>query len=96
MRELPDLPFQPFNQFYLNDRSKTHLLTLYFLDSGSYSKGRYDWFGFFVPTAYDWIRPVMSYHFSTLVFSHEIPVSESDKLVPAEVRYVKHLDFLLS
>ena len=26
-------------------RSKTHLLTLYFLDSGSYSKGVLDWFG---------------------------------------------------
>lgn len=26
-------------------RSKTQLLTLYFLDSGSYSKGVFDWFG---------------------------------------------------
>lgn len=39
-------------------RSKTHLLTLYFLDSGSYSKGVFDWFGFFIPTEYDWIRQV--------------------------------------
>jgi len=39
------------------DASKTHLLTLYFLDSGSYSKGFLDWFGFFNPTEYDWIRP---------------------------------------
>lgn len=38
------------------DASKTHLLTLYFLDSGSYSKGVLDWFGFFIPTEYDWIR----------------------------------------
>ncbi|KAF8159653.1 Metallo-dependent phosphatase-like protein [Crassisporium funariophilum] len=38
------------------DASKTHLLTLYFLDSGSYSKGMLDWFGFFTPTAYDYIR----------------------------------------
>ncbi|TFY74616.1 hypothetical protein EWM64_g9396, partial [Hericium alpestre] len=38
------------------DASKTQLLTLYFLDSGSYSKGFIDWFGFFMPTEYDWIR----------------------------------------
>ncbi|KAF8892061.1 Metallo-dependent phosphatase-like protein [Infundibulicybe gibba] len=38
------------------DASKTHLLTLYFLDSGSYSKGFFDWWGFFTPTAYDWIH----------------------------------------
>ncbi|KAH7926417.1 Metallo-dependent phosphatase [Leucogyrophana mollusca] len=39
------------------DASKTHLLTLYFLDSGSYSNGYLDWFtGFFTPTEYDWIR----------------------------------------
>jgi hypothetical protein len=38
--------------------SKTHLLTLYFLDSGSYSNGYWDFFGFFMPTAYDWIREV--------------------------------------
>ncbi|GLB41788.1 putative calcineurin-like phosphoesterase [Lyophyllum shimeji] len=37
------------------DPSKTHLLTLYFLDSGSYSKGYFDFFGF-MPTEYDWIR----------------------------------------
>lgn len=39
-------------------RSKTHLLTLYFLDSGSYSKGFLNWFGLFVPTEYDWIHQV--------------------------------------
>ncbi|KAI0917949.1 hypothetical protein AcV5_002750 [Taiwanofungus camphoratus] len=38
------------------DSSKTHLLTLYFLDSGSYSKGFLNWFGLFVPTEYDWIH----------------------------------------
>jgi len=38
------------------DPSKTHLLTLYLLDSGGYSKGVFDWFGFFHPTEYDWIR----------------------------------------
>ncbi|THH19807.1 hypothetical protein EW146_g1433 [Bondarzewia mesenterica] len=38
------------------DASKTQLLTLYFLDSGSYSKGFIDWFGFFTPTEYDWIH----------------------------------------
>ncbi|KAG6866553.1 hypothetical protein C0991_002038 [Blastosporella zonata] len=39
------------------DTSKTHLLTLYFLDSGSYAKGYWEFFGF-IPTAYDWIREV--------------------------------------
>ncbi|TDL23728.1 Metallo-dependent phosphatase [Rickenella mellea] len=38
------------------DASKTNLLTLYFLDSGAYSKGWLDWFGFFHPTDYDWIH----------------------------------------
>lgn len=38
------------------DASKTHLLTMYFLDSGSYSKGYFNWWGIFQPTAYDWIR----------------------------------------
>ncbi|KAJ7180636.1 Metallo-dependent phosphatase-like protein [Mycena filopes] len=38
------------------DASKTHLLTLYFLDSGSYSKGVYNFWGLFTPTEYDWIR----------------------------------------
>ncbi|KXN86602.1 putative inactive purple acid phosphatase 29 [Leucoagaricus sp. SymC.cos] len=42
------------------DPSKTHLLTLYFLDSGSYSKGWLDWFGFFNPTEYDYFRDVQS------------------------------------
>ncbi|KAJ2918633.1 hypothetical protein MD484_g1753, partial [Candolleomyces efflorescens] len=41
---------------YSADASKTHLLTLYFLDSGSYSKGFLDWLGFFNPTEYDYIR----------------------------------------
>ncbi|KAH8116363.1 Metallo-dependent phosphatase [Phellopilus nigrolimitatus] len=38
------------------DPSKMHLLTLYFLDSGSYASGVFDWFGFFHPTEYDYIR----------------------------------------
>ncbi|KAF9234987.1 Metallo-dependent phosphatase-like protein [Melanogaster broomeanus] len=38
------------------DRSMTHLLTLYFMDSGAYSKGYLDWFGYFFPTEYDWIH----------------------------------------
>ena len=37
-------------------RSKTHLLTLYFLDSGSYASGVLDWFGLFHGSEYDWIR----------------------------------------
>lgn len=43
---------------YSADASKTQLLTLYFMDSGSYSKGFVDWFGFFTPTEYDWIHQV--------------------------------------
>jgi hypothetical protein len=38
--------------------SMTSLLTLYFLDSGAYSSGYLDWFGFFSPTEYDWIHEV--------------------------------------
>ncbi|KAF5351514.1 hypothetical protein D9758_007250 [Tetrapyrgos nigripes] len=38
------------------DASMTHLLTLYFLDSGSYAEGYYNFWGIFKPTAYDWIR----------------------------------------
>lgn len=38
--------------------SKTSLLTLYFLDSGSYSSGYLDWLGYFFPTEYDWIHEV--------------------------------------
>ncbi|EJD07471.1 Metallo-dependent phosphatase [Fomitiporia mediterranea MF3/22] len=41
---------------YSADSSKMHLLTMYFLDSGSYSAGVWDWFGFFHPTEYDYIR----------------------------------------
>jgi len=41
---------------YSPDASKTQILTLYLLDSGDYSKGVLDWFGFFHPTEYDWIR----------------------------------------
>ncbi|KAH7913045.1 Metallo-dependent phosphatase-like protein [Hygrophoropsis aurantiaca] len=39
------------------DASMTHLLTLYFLDSGSYAGGYLNWLtGLFTPTGYDWIR----------------------------------------
>ncbi|CAL1715541.1 unnamed protein product [Somion occarium] len=38
------------------DASKTHLLTLYFLDSGSYSKGWFDIGGILHGTEYDWIH----------------------------------------
>ena len=37
------------------DASKTHILTLYFLDSGSYAAGYFSWFGFF-PTEYDYLH----------------------------------------
>lgn len=40
------------------DSSMTSLLTLYFLDSGSYSSGYLDWLGYFFPTEYDWIHEV--------------------------------------
>jgi hypothetical protein len=39
-----------------------HLLTLYFLDSGSYAAGLLDWFGFFTPTEYDYIHKVCDLH----------------------------------
>lgn len=38
------------------DASKTHLLTLYFLDSGAYAAGVVDWLGFLRPTEYDYIH----------------------------------------
>lgn len=37
------------------DASKTHLLTMYFLDSGAYAAGFFTMFGFF-PTEYDFLR----------------------------------------
>lgn len=37
------------------DPSRTQLMTLYFIDSGGYSAGVFDWFGF-TPTEYDYIR----------------------------------------
>ena len=36
--------------------SKTHILTLYFLDSGSYAEGMLDWLGFVQSDDYDWIH----------------------------------------
>jgi hypothetical protein len=56
-------------------RSKMHLLTLYFLDSGSYSSGFFNIWGLFTPTEYDWVRQSQIDWFlqesgpSTLVFS---------------------------
>jgi len=38
------------------DPSMTHLLTLYFLDSGWYTEGFFSFFGWFQPTKYDWLR----------------------------------------
>ncbi|KAF8347706.1 Metallo-dependent phosphatase [Amanita rubescens] len=38
------------------DASKTHLLTLYFLDSGAYSEGFFSWLGFTGSSDYDWIH----------------------------------------
>ena len=49
-----------FTLIALSHRSKTQLLTLYFLDSGAYAKGSWDFFGIFHPTEYDWIRQVCS------------------------------------
>ena len=40
------------------DRSKTHLLTLYFLDSGAYDEGIFSWLSF-LTTDYDWIHKVL-------------------------------------
>lgn len=42
-------------------RSKTQLLTLYFLDSGAYSKSVFDIFGFKQGIEYDWIHQVSPY-----------------------------------
>ncbi|KAJ3540453.1 hypothetical protein NM688_g6225 [Phlebia brevispora] len=41
---------------YSADPSKTQLLTLYFMDSGAYASGKWDPFGIFHPTDYDYIR----------------------------------------
>ncbi|KAF8636425.1 hypothetical protein AX17_003607 [Amanita inopinata Kibby_2008] len=38
------------------DPSKTHLLTLYFLDSGAYAGSFLNFFGITIPTSYDWIH----------------------------------------
>ncbi|TBU30138.1 Metallo-dependent phosphatase [Dichomitus squalens] len=38
------------------DPSMTHLLTLYFLDSGAYSSGVQDWWGIFHASDYDYLR----------------------------------------
>lgn len=59
------------------DASKTQLLTLYFLDSGSYSAGVWDWFGF-MPTEYDYLRQSQIDWFlqeSSLIPMHQRPWS---------------------
>ena len=40
-------------------RSKTHLLTLYFLDSGAYADGFFSWLGL-ITTDFDWIHKVLN------------------------------------
>ncbi|KAL0570041.1 Phosphatase dcr2 [Marasmius crinis-equi] len=68
-------------------RSKTHILTLYFLDSGAYSKGVFDWFGFFRGTEYDWIRQVSSLiHKRNAIPQEQIDwfLQESSKIDPIE------------
>ncbi|KAG8814505.1 hypothetical protein FRC18_001941 [Serendipita sp. 400] len=57
------------------DPSRTRLLTLYFLDSGSYSAGAWDWFGW-TPTEYDYLRQSQIdwfLHESSLSPMHERP-----------------------
>ncbi|THG93934.1 hypothetical protein EW026_g7427 [Hermanssonia centrifuga] len=44
------------HKVYSADPSKTHILTLYFLDSGAYGDGKWDFFNIFTPTEYDWIH----------------------------------------
>ena len=39
-----------------------HLLTLYFLDSGAYSKGFFDWFGEHIPEFIRQINLFTSYY----------------------------------
>jgi hypothetical protein len=70
----------------LLNRSKTHLLTLYFLDSGSYSKGYLDWFGFFKPTEYDYLHQVG--YLMCCLFLANAPISESNRLVLTRVGYL--------
>lgn len=62
----------------------THLLTMYFLDSGAYSKGFMNWFGFFVPTEYDWIHQVRNICIAlSRACSRRSP--GSNQLVPATI-----------
>ena len=67
------------------DPSRMHLLTLYFLDSGDYSQGITDWFGWFTPTAYDWIRQV-GFGCVSPILVHLL--KEPNRLVPTRIRYV--------
>ncbi|KAF8519664.1 Metallo-dependent phosphatase-like protein [Gautieria morchelliformis] len=59
------------------DASKTHLLTLYLLDSGSYDSGFFDFFGF-VPTSYDYLKDTQIEWF----------LSESAKISPIKRPFV--------
>ena len=65
------------------DRSKTHLLTLYFLDSGAYAEGFFSWLGL-ITTDYDWIHKVIRIQKWILVIN-EAP-SGSNGLVPPAIR----------
>ena len=56
------------------------MLTLYMLDTGSYDTGTYDFFGFFKPTSYDYLRDVCRHS----DFHHAGPadaIPDSDRLV---------------
>jgi hypothetical protein len=68
-------------------RSKTHLLTLYFLDSGAYSNSKFDFFGFMHGTEYDWIHQVRC----CVVLAHtgtHIAGTGSNRLVFGRILYV--------
>lgn len=52
------------------DASKTHLLTLYFLDSGAYATSVFDFFGSATPWEYDYIHQVLY----SLLFLHDYSV----------------------
>ncbi|KAJ7890587.1 Metallo-dependent phosphatase-like protein [Mycena olivaceomarginata] len=74
------------------DPSKTHLLTLYFLDSGSYSKGVYNFWGILTPTAYDWIRQPIQRPFTPdngKDFGHIWERQSEDQLPPQTSKLAK-------
>ena len=65
-------------------RSKTQLLTLYFLDSGAYSKSFFDIFGFKQGLEYDWIHQVRLRSLALTILDAD-SLSGSNQLVPARV-----------